>query len=196
MPAGARQVFADHVLLPSTGDLFVRIERPIGREPRRWIFLVHGLLDSHRAYDVLAARLLAAGYGVRATRPRRFARSLRPHHHKAVSLDYRENVRDLDELLALVDRRFGVVRPRVVGHSMGGGLALALLATPGWSIGAERNVVVSPYVYRNENYVAKKMHLSALANLEPWVPDLLKISRRSWPIRSSTRTCATPSALI
>ena len=175
-PEGGRQVTASFIRLPSGSELFVRIERPAGREPRGWVLAIHGLLDSHRAFDALTAGLIAAGYGVVRPDLRGFGRSLHARHRTDGKIDYRDHVEDLIELMDLVRLRYHVLSPRLLGHSMGAGLLLALLARPdlGHRV-AGRHVVISPYVYRTEMYLAKKMHLATLASFEPWIPPLLKV---------------------
>ena len=177
VPRDGVEVAATLIKLPSGSEVFTRIEKPRGlAEPRRWVFAVHGLLESHRTFDEMTARLIPLGYGVARLDLRGFARSLHDRHHIKGVLDYRESVRDLHELLTVLRLRYHVTQPRIVGHSKGAALELALLAQPGVAeLVDDRHVIINPYVYRNEAYLAKKMHLSSWTAFEAWMPPLTKI---------------------
>ncbi|MCJ8275629.1 MAG: hypothetical protein HRT44_03985 [Bdellovibrionales bacterium] len=44
-----REVFEGHIVTHrgKNRSMFVKIEKPENAEPSKWLFLVHGLLDSH-----------------------------------------------------------------------------------------------------------------------------------------------------
>ena len=174
VPRGGVQDYADYIRLPSGSELFVRIERPRKGVPKRWILGVHGLLDSHRAWDGVAEGLIARGYGIVRPDLRGFARSLHDRHVIPAVIHYTENVRDIREAIVVLDERFGIKRPRLVGHSMGGGLVLALLGEDGIApLVDDRHVIINPYVYRSEFYLAEKLNLA----VHGWAPALYQM----WP---------------
>ncbi|NJL26090.1 MAG: alpha/beta fold hydrolase [Calothrix sp. SM1_5_4] len=164
---GINPVLDDFVRLPSGSELYVRVEEPAWNQPRKWFFLVHGMLDNQHSYDDLAELLLNRGYGVVRMDLRGFGRSLNREieHASAIGqrfspdsfLDYRSQVRDLAELLDYIRDVYDIRRPHLVGHSMGGGLVMSLLANPEIKrLVAPRATVVAPYVYRLEYYQAEK----------------------------------------
>src|ERR1044072_3789287 len=87
----AREIYSDFMQLPGGAALFVKVEKPAGRKPKGWYFLVHGLLGSHRSYDSLAKRLLRSGYGVARMDLEGFARSLQ----RRIDSDYYFQPRDI-----------------------------------------------------------------------------------------------------
>jgi pimeloyl-ACP methyl ester carboxylesterase len=185
----AREIYADFMRLPNGVELFVKVEKPAGRKPKGWFFLVHGLLGSHRSYDTLAKRLLRNGYGVARMDLEGFARSLQrrmdnDYYFQAPDFfRYGSHVADLKLLLKELKNRFGISRPQVVGHSMGGGLALALLADPeGAALAGEHATVIAPYIYRLDYYLAEKYAYMGwappflLTSLDGLVPNIVRMA--------------------
>lgn len=189
-PFLSRRSFAGLLTLDTGSELFVRIERPL-MKTKGWYLLVHGLMDSHRAYDQVTNQLINSGYGVVRVDLKGFGLSLAREIHVAEKsggtfqpmpyTDYMDHIRDLKSLLVRLDSEFRIKTPHLVGHSMGGGLVMALLADPftqKWV--AAQSTVIAPYVYRLDYYLAEKLAFhtlpiqQAVSIFESWVPPILR----------------------
>lgn len=177
-------IFQGMVQLKTGREIFVQIEAPTD-EIKGWYLLVHGLLDSHHAFDELTPRLLAEGYGVIRLDIYGFGKSI--DKKQQVYIDYQDNVTDLKALLILLKDQFKIERPQLAGHSMGGGLVLALLAdrdVP--ALVAPQATVFAPYVYRNEFYMAEKAASLGfgtpytISSFDEWVPRVFKMGTEYW----------------
>lgn len=192
-PANARQEFAGFIKVSSGVEIFTRIEKPKWRRVKSWFFLVHGLMDTHRAYDQITEKLLADGYGIiRVDLPGfglTLEHSIQQAHQNGrpyvppVYSNYRDDVTMLKDILVHLRDDFHISRPQLVGHSMGGGLVLALLADPSaHDLVAPDSTVIAPYVYRLEYYLAEKIALfgfttsSQLPTLDDWMPSMLRLA--------------------
>lgn len=90
-------------------------------DPRAVVMLIHGLAEHSGRYQYLAERLVAAGYGVYALDHRGHGRS---GGKRVYVKSYDELLTDLATFRALIENRHPD-RPLVVlGHSMGGNLAV------------------------------------------------------------------------
>lgn len=185
------ETFSNFVALPSGTEMYVRMQKPRFREPKGWYFLIHGLMDSHRAYDSVAKNLIHEGFAVVRMDLKGFARTLHRDVEKAVAkgktyeaplfIDFKDQVRDLKDLLIYLRNSHGVQDPHIVGHSMGGGLAMALLAdTDIQPLVGRRATLIAPYVYRLEFYLMEKFLFGALPvahsipDLQFFVPPMFK----------------------
>lgn len=149
----------------STGrDLFVQLELPKKKPLKKRqepVVLIHGLLDSHRRYDAVTARLLAAGHPVLRLDLYGFGRSLTRELEHQGSLDFlrempfEKSVTDIQDVLKFAAAKFRFSSVRVVGHSMGGGLLAAALMDEEIQKIVRRAILVAPYIYRLERYHAE-----------------------------------------
>ena len=192
-PEGARQEFAGFIKVSSGSEVFTRIERPKWRRAKGWFFLVHGLMDTHRAYDRIATQLLSEGYGVVRIDLPGFGFTLehaiqlahdngRPYVPPVYS-NYRDDLTVLKDVLVHLRDDFKISQPQMVGHSMGGGLVLALMAEPSArELVAPEATVIAPYVYRLEYYLAEKIAFfgfttqGQLPTLDDWMPSMLRLA--------------------
>ncbi len=143
--------------------VYLKIERPI-KEPNRWVILIHGLLDSHRAWNDMVPYFLKQGIGVvrldlhghGKTFFKQYESTLSSHseHFKVpYEIDYRENVDLVVEILKYLEK-FGVHKPTLIGHSMGGAIALA--ASQKVAEISSKVILIAPYVYRLERRALEK----------------------------------------
>jgi lysophospholipase len=89
--------------------------------PRSVVLLVHGLAEHSGRYAGLAARLNDAGHAVRALDHRGHGRS---QGKRGYVKSYDEYMRDLVQFRELVEQQHPGVALVVLGHSMGGNLAV------------------------------------------------------------------------
>lgn len=142
-------------------QMFVKIEKNNESQPKQWLFLIHGLLDSHVGWDAVANRALEAGYGVIRIDLHGHARTLVKNGESSdVILDsatnYKTNVNDVVQVLKKLRSDYNIKNPYVVGHSYGGGIATALSIHPfGKNLIAPILTVIAPYVYRIDGYQAE-----------------------------------------
>lgn len=192
-PESARQEFAGFIKTSTGAEVFTRIERPKWRRVKGWFFLIHGLMDNHRAYDRVATQLLSQGYGVVRVDLPGFGLTLehaiqlahgngRPYVPPVYS-DYRDDLKVLKDVLVHLRDDFKISQPQTVGHSMGGGLVLALMADPSaHDLLAPEATVIAPYVYRLEYYLAEKIAFfgfttqGQLPTPDDWMPSMLRLA--------------------
>ncbi len=138
--------------------MFVKIEKPNSTRPQKWLFLVHGLLDSHIGWNQVANRALAAGYGVVRVDLHGHARTLVKNHEISSEIlsttnNYKTNVIDVIEVLKRLHSDYGIERPYMVGHSYGGGIVTSVATHAfGKNLIADVVTVIAPYVYRIDGY--------------------------------------------
>ncbi len=112
--------------------------------PRALLLAVHGLNDYGRAFDGLGRRLAAAGIAVYAYDQRGFGASRDwGYWHGTDRL-----VGDLDEMKALLRRRYPDLPLYVLGESMGGAVALAGLGDG--AVAPDGIVLVAPAVWSRD----------------------------------------------
>lgn len=90
-------------------------------DPRAVVMLVHGLAEHSGRYERVAATLVDAGYGVYALDHRGHGRS---GGKRTFVKTYDEFMRDLAQFRALIEERHPGAPFVVLGHSMGGNLAV------------------------------------------------------------------------
>jgi acylglycerol lipase len=93
---------------------------PVG-DARAVVLLVHGLGEHSGRYDHVARALVDAGYAVHALDHRGHGRS---SGKRAFVKDYDELLRDLHQLRRLVEQQHPGLPLVVLGHSMGGNIAM------------------------------------------------------------------------
>jgi pimeloyl-ACP methyl ester carboxylesterase len=139
-------------------SMFVKIEKPIGREPIKYIFLLHGLLDSHLGWENLTKEAIDKGYGVVRVDLHGHARTLSNNYKLGKNLlaaedNYRFNVKDVIQVLKIIKKDHGIEKPDLMGHSYGGGIAIAVAAHPfGKYLIGNNLTAVAPYIYRIDGY--------------------------------------------
>ncbi|MCW5666412.1 MAG: alpha/beta fold hydrolase [Piscinibacter sp.] len=103
------------------------------------VLLLHGLFASAAHWGHVAAAL--------AQTHRVYAVDLRNHGASPRSADM-SYLAMADDVLHLIERE-GLDRPAVIGHSMGGNVAMALALTAPWSVGRLAVIDIAPVTYAN-----------------------------------------------
>lgn len=182
----ALELFAGYIRVSSQREIYVRIQKPQTGRVKEAVLLVHGLLDSHKRFDGMLEGLLRNGHPVIRVDLYAFGKSLTNELYRNEGslqflgdLPYETNVQDLKDLVrwAVSEFRFGPLQ--AVGHSMGGGLLAALASDPSMSEYLQRVLLVSPYIYRLEQF-----HLE---NQLLWIESLLLASD---PVKEALITSA------
>ena len=130
----------------------VLFHRDLGGDGRPPLVVLHGFLGSSRNWQTAGAAL-AAGYHVFALDLRNHGRS--PH---APEMDYPAFV---DDVLAWLDHR-GLARATLLGHSLGGKVAMRLACRHPGRVGALIVVDIAPKAYPG---VAQRAELAAMNEL-------------------------------
>lgn len=169
-PKSTKQ-FSGFLRVSSNRELYVKLESPKAVQAKGYVVLIHGLLDSHKRFDEMSKQLLKKGYGVLRMDIYGFGQSLvRELERNKGNLDflthlpYETNVQDLRDVILSVSKKFSIPNFQVLGHSMGGGLAAALLADSLAGQKINRVVMVAPYIYRMERFEIQ----SAMKSTNPW----------------------------
>lgn len=156
-------------LKTSSGRVYVKVEKPTqkNKKPKHWVLLIHGLLDSHRGWNDVAPLLLSKGVGVirldllghGKTFFNEYKSTLENSDEYKVpyKIDFSENVQLVADVLEIL-RVQGIENPVLVGHSMGGAVALA--ASKSLPTAHAKTVLISPYVYRLERRALEKTFAS------------------------------------
>lgn len=152
-------------LKTSSGRVYVKVEKPVqnNKKPKHWVLLIHGLLDSHRGWNDVAPLLLSKGVGVirldllghGKTFFNEYKATLdtREDYKVPYKIDFSENVQLVSDVLDIL-RSQGIENPVLVGHSMGGAVALA--ASKALLTTHAKTILISPYVYRLERRALEK----------------------------------------
>jgi pimeloyl-ACP methyl ester carboxylesterase len=186
----ANELFSGYVRVSSGNELFLRVDSPGWAHPKRWILLIHGLMSSHKSYETIGPQLVEEGVGIIRVDLRGFSRSLLREWQLArekgfelkapTEIHFSEYVSDIIDILTFLDHRFRIRRPEIAGHSMGGGLTVALMADPrGRALLTPRETLIAPYVYRLEYRAAERftfgnLPVSNLFALEEFTPSVLR----------------------
>ena len=154
----SKKVFSGFIKSPKEDYLYGEVRVPKRfKNPKGFYLLLHGLLDSSSRWGSVEQGLLEAGYGVIKLDLLGHGKSLERHYKEkgdlSKEIDYRDQLEAIMAFLKLLKKDYSVERPNVMGHSYGGGLAMALAAHPQYSkaIGNQL-VLVAPYVYRLDHY--------------------------------------------
>lgn len=106
-----------------------RFEPPTAQPPRGAVVLLHGLLASHRAWEMVASSLARRGYWCYAADLLGFGESPWPRGSQAYNIDSHCDTLRRDVLIGAVLQDFpgpDAVPLHLVGHSLGGVLAIEL----------------------------------------------------------------------
>lgn len=106
-----------------------RFEPATGQPPRGAVVLLHGLLASHRAWEMVASSLAGRGYWCYAADLLGFGESPWPRGARAYDIDSHCDALRRDVLIGAVLQDFPGPDPvplHLVGHSLGGVLAIEL----------------------------------------------------------------------
>lgn len=190
-------LFEGYIGTSDAREMFARIDRPKGHEPKRWIYLQHGLMDNSAKWDPIAKVLIGRGYGLIRIdlhgHGKTLQRALEKNQATPVAWEARVLLADLANVLATLEKKFGIARPAVVGHSLGGGLALAMTAIREYA-GLLGDVVVpiAPYVYRLDWRQIEKV-----ADLHPVTSFWIRSMRQALPhsFRASLEAVTTDPAM-
>lgn len=143
----------------------------VGPEDRPAVVLLHGWASSRRMWDGAQQAL--------GTRCRTFAIDLPGHGESSKpSWSWYSIPAYVDVVRGFIEA-LGLTRPAVVGHSMGGTIALELAANAPNSL--DRVVVVNPVV-------TGRIYARNLPLRESWVEPAVRVSRRVWPTASRLLT--------
>ena len=174
-------VFQDFVKLRDKSEIFVQIEKPKSSKPKHWLLLIHGLLDSHRGWDQMLPHLIKKDYGVirmdlcghGATLCKEYSKQ--KNHKIPLIIDYKINVKKINLLINWLKQNQNISHPIIVGHSMGGGLALALAAESHIKNKIKPLVfVMAPYIYRLDKRAVEKNTLSQMTS--HFIPPIFNLS--------------------
>lgn len=118
--------------------------------------LIHGLGDQSSKWGPLSSHLVNEGFGVLKVdlhgHGKTLKRFLDREGYPPSRIDYRDQVKDLKKIL--MDPRFE--RIHLVGHSYGGGIALALSAEPELTSKIVQVSLLAPYVQRLDRYMVNR----------------------------------------
>ncbi len=158
-------LYRGYVKSKESGKYFLKIEKPKGAV-KNWFVLVHGLLDSSRGWDDVAPLLLEQGYGV--------IRLDLKGHGKTLYQEYKSSLKGketyetpyqipMEDNVVLVEnaikglKKFGIKKPILIGHSMGGAVALAVAARAEITgLVHPKAILISTYVYRLDRRAMEK----------------------------------------
>jgi acylglycerol lipase len=135
---------------------------PVG-DARAVVLLVHGLGEHSGRYDHVARALVDAGYAVHALDHRGHGRS---SGKRAFVKDYDELLRDLHQLRRLVEQQHPGLPLVVLGHSMGGNIAMGY--TLGDQDGIAALVLSGPALQVGDEFSPARLKVfTALAKIAP-----------------------------
>lgn len=167
--------------------VYLKIEKPL-IEPKEWVVLIHGLLDSHRAWNDMAPLFLNKGIGVvrldlighGKTFFKQYESTLgNPSEHFRVpyEIDFKENVQLVVDILQYL-KKIGIHNPTLVGHSMGGAVVLAAAQKVG-DVNT-KTILIAPYVYRLERRALEKTFSTFFWGFNSFFFDLMPVFYRDF----------------
>lgn len=146
--------------------LFCQRWEPVDAVPEWNLVFHHGFGEHSSRYENLLSALLGTGITLHALDARGHGRSDGKRGDANGQMDY---VRDLESFLVHIRERYGVVRPALLGHSMGGAIVLmfGLRYSNQWEISCVMTSGAALRVHQTLLMRIKKMGGSMLHGLKP-----------------------------
>ena len=167
-------------------EMYTKIEPPKDKPAKKWILLIHGLMDSHQGWNDITPMLNQKGIGVIRVDLEGFAETLVHNRRANDSFDYEipyefNYQRQVENLVLILKelKKLGIERPAIAGHSMGGGLAASLASNNSAKrLISDKLFLFAPYVYRLERRVIEQafeqMDLGGLMTVSNFVNLFMK----------------------
>lgn len=193
----SKVLFEGFVRATGGREMYARIDRPTKGQVKGWIYLQHGLMDNSAKWDPIARILLEKGYGVIRIdlhgHGQTLLRAMEKGEPVPATWDASVLAHDLATVLGSLEKKYKIEKPSIVGHSLGGGLTIAMASVPEYAnLFGDVMLPIAPYVFRMDWRQIEK-----IADLNPVTSFWVRSIQQALPdsVRSVVEAVTTDPAM-